>query len=126
MQDFRNLAVWCRAHELTLDIYSETAAFPAREIVGGTSQLRRSAASLATNIAEGCGRGSDADFARFLQMALGSASELEYQILLASDLGYLSPASSLSLTKQVQTFKKMTAALLRKTRTPSGPSVTDS
>ena len=126
MQDFRNLAIWRRAHELTLEIYQETAAFPEREVFGITSQMRRSAASLATNIAEGCGRGSDADFARFLQISLGSASELEYQILLASDLGYLPPASSMSLMKQVQTFKKMTAALLRKTRKPSGPSVADS
>jgi len=75
MQDFRNLAIWRRAHELTLQIYQVTAGFPTREVFGVTSQMRRSAASLATNIAEGCGRGSDADFARFLQISLGSASD---------------------------------------------------
>ena len=87
MQDFRNLSVWRLAHELTLAAYRETSRFPSSEQFGLTSQMRRSAASIATNIAEGCGRGSDADFGRFLQIALGSASELEYQLLLAADLG---------------------------------------
>ncbi|WP_243303968.1 four helix bundle protein [Geothrix oryzisoli] len=124
MQDFRNLAVWRHAHELTLAVYRETAGFPDLERFGLANQMRRSAASIPTNIAEGCGRGSDADFARFLHMALGSASELEYQILLASDLGYLLPATGGSLLDQVQVIKKMASSLARKaqiTRTPKRP-----
>ncbi|WP_243384344.1 four helix bundle protein [Geothrix alkalitolerans] len=114
MQDFRNLAVWRRAHELALAVYRETSGFPDSERFGLVNQMRRSAASIPTNIAEGCGRGSDADFARFLHMALGSASELEYQILLASDLGHLLPAAADSLLDQVQAIKKMASSLARK------------
>ncbi|HEY3270770.1 MAG TPA: four helix bundle protein [Geothrix sp.] len=117
MQDFRNLAVWRHAHQLTLAIYQETSKFPASEQFGLTSQMRRSAASIPTNIAEGCGRGSDADFARFLHIALGSASELEYQLLLASDLGHLQTTPARSLMDQVQTIKKMASSLIRKTST---------
>lgn len=129
MQDFRNLAVWRRAHELTLAIYRETSGFPDTERFGLASQMRRSAASIPTNIAEGCGRGSDADFARFLHMAMGSASELEYQILLASDLGHLRPETAGSLIDQVQTIKKMSSSLARKARAPkstNGPPTADS
>ena len=115
MQDFRNLAVWRHAHQLTLAIYQETSKFPASEKFGLTSQMRRSAASIPTNIAEGCGRGSDPDFARFLSIALGSASELEYQLLLASDLGHLRPGPAALLMDQIQTIKKMASSLVRKT-----------
>lgn len=89
MQDFRNLKVWQYAHQLVLDVYGATAAFPRAERYGLSSQMRRAAVSIPSNIAEGCGRGSDADFARFLSIAMGSASELEYQLLLARDLGWL-------------------------------------
>ncbi|MCX6546916.1 MAG: four helix bundle protein [Acidobacteria bacterium] len=118
MQDFRNLAVWREAHQLVLSIYRETSSFPSVEQFGITQQMRRSAASIATNFAEGCGRGSDADFARFIQMGLGSASELEYQILLTTDLGYLPPAASRQLSDHVKTIKKMATALLIKLRRP--------
>jgi four helix bundle protein len=96
MQDFRQLKVWQKAHQLTLTVYRLTGAFPKTEQYGMTSQMRRSAASVACNIAEGCGRGSDVDFARFLQMAFGSASELEYQLLLAKDLGWIATSSTSS------------------------------
>ena len=86
MKDFRDLKAWERAHPLTLAIYRATRAFPREELYGLTSQLRRGATSVSSNIAEGCGRGSDADFARCLQIAMGSASEVEYQLLLARDL----------------------------------------
>ena len=119
MQDFRNLSVWRSAHELALAIYKETSHFPATEQFGLTNQMRRAATSIPTNIAEGCGRGSDADFARFLQIALGSASELEYQLLLASDLGHLESACAKSLMEQVQSIKKMTSALVNKTSSRS-------
>jgi four helix bundle protein len=117
MHNFQNLSVWLHAHELVLAIYKETSCFPSFEQYGLTSQMRRSAASIATNVAEGCGRGSDLVFARFLQIALGSASELEYQLLLASDLRYLDPSPAATLTKQVQTIKKMATSLIQKTKT---------
>ncbi len=74
MQDFRQLKVWEKAHQLTLTVYSVTRSFPKDELYSVSSQMRRAAASIPTNIAEGCGRGSDADFARFIQIALGSAN----------------------------------------------------
>jgi len=89
LRNFRELLVWQKAHELSLEVYKATKGFPADERFGLTAQLRRAVTSVASNIAEGCGRGSDKDFARFLSMAAGSASEVEYQILLARDLGYL-------------------------------------
>ena len=89
MRDFRRLQVWGKSHELTLRIYALTSEFPRQEIYGLTSQIRRACASIPTNIAEGCGRNSSPDFARFLQIAMGSASETEYLILLAHDLKYL-------------------------------------
>ena len=89
MRNFRELLVWQKAHKLALEIYKATKGFPADERFGLIVQLRRAVTSVASNIAEGCGRGSDKDFARFLSIAAGSASEVEYQILLARDLGYL-------------------------------------
>src|SRR5438309_7139793 len=89
MQDFRKLQVWTKAHQLTLAAYFETRSFPREELFGLTSQIRRCSASIGANIAEGCGRGSDPDFCRFLQMAMGSTNELEYHFLLAKDLNFL-------------------------------------
>ena len=89
MQDFHNLLVWQKAHAATLLVYRLTKRFPDDERFGLTSQLRRSAASISANLAEGCGRGSDQDFARFVQIAMGSAAEVEYHLLLAKDLEYI-------------------------------------
>jgi four helix bundle protein len=83
MQNFRNLKVWDRAHALTLDVYQSSRSFPRDEMYGLTSQMRRASASIGANIAEGSCRGGDIDFARFLQIATGSASELEYHLILA-------------------------------------------
>lgn len=83
MKDFKKLIVWKKAHEMTLNIYRTTKSFPKDEVYGLTSQLRRAASSIPANIAEGCGRNSDAELARFLQIAAGSASEVEYHLLLA-------------------------------------------
>jgi four helix bundle protein len=113
VQDFRNLKVWEKGHALTLAIYKASAGFPREELYGLTSQVRRSASSIPMNIAEGCGRGSDADFSRFLQMALGSASELEYQVLLARDLGYLAVEAYQHLTQDVIEVKRMLASLIQ-------------
>jgi four helix bundle protein len=93
MKDFRELKVWEKAHALVLNLYRETTSFPPSELYGLTVQIRRAAASIPANIAEGCGRGSSADFARFLQIAMGSACELEYHLLLARDLGFLGAAT---------------------------------
>ena len=89
MKDFKKQKVWQKSHRLTLDIYKATANFPREELYGLTNQLRRSCASIPANIAEGCGRNSDADFSRFLQIAMGSATELEYHLLLSHDLGII-------------------------------------
>jgi four helix bundle protein len=89
MQSFRNLRVWEKSHRLTLDIYASSKDFPKDEMFGLTSQMRRASASIGMNIAEGCCRKGDAEMVRFLQIAIGSASELEYQLLLVHDLKYL-------------------------------------
>ena len=83
VKDFRELKVWQKAHQLTLTVYQLTAAFPREELYGLTSQLRRSCSSIPANLAEGCGRNGDAEFARFCSIAMGSASEVEYHLLLA-------------------------------------------
>ncbi len=124
MQDFRKLQVWKKSHDLTLRIYKLTSQFPREEIYGLISQIRRACASIPTNIAEGCGRGSSADFARFLQIAMGSASETEYLILLARDLKYLTLDQYAELIDITVRVKKMLTALLKNVRM-SGRSVTD-
>ena len=116
MKDFRSLSVWEKSHRFTLTIYAATKSFPKEELFGITSQLRRASSSIPINIAEGCGRGSDADFGRFLQMSLGSASETEYLILLSLELGYLSKELDQILLAEVQELKKMLTALIIKTR----------
>lgn len=93
MQDYRELLVWQRSHKLVLGLYRETQSFPAAERFGLTSQLRRAALSVPTNIAEGARRASPREYANFLNMAQGSLSEAEYLVLVSRDLGYI-PASS--------------------------------
>ena len=116
MQDFRNLKVWEKAHGLTLMVYRATTGFPKSEMYGLASQMRSSSASIATNIAEGCGRGSHPDFARFLQMAMGSVSETDYQLLLAHDLGYLGQEDYSRMNGQVIEIKRMLSTLILKIR----------
>ena len=114
MKDFRDLDVWRKAHRLALAIYEITAGFPKAELYGITSQMRRAASSIAANIAEGCGRKTDADFARFLQNSFGSASELEYYLILAADLGLIKEVQRDRLTNDVVEIKKMLSALTSK------------
>ncbi len=116
MQDFHDMKVWQKAHQIALDVYKATASFPKDELYGLTNQIRRAAVSAAANIAEGRGRGSDADFARFLQMSMGSANELEYELLLARDLGYLNIEQHKALEKEILEAKQMLAAFLKKLR----------
>ena len=117
MQNFHDLKVWQKSHALTKDVYSETGRFPREEIYGLTSQMRRAAVSVAANIAEGCGRSTRPDLARFLSIALGSASELEYYVLLAHDLDFLASDSHRRLADQTTEIKRMLAALAKKLRT---------
>lgn len=119
MQDFRNLKVWQRAHGLTLQVYRATASFPKSEAYGLTSQIRRSCSSIPANIAEGCGRGGDADFARFVQIALGSASETQYHLLPAHDLNFLTDADHKRLSNNITEVKRMLCSLLSKLRAES-------
>lgn len=116
MQSFRNLEVWREAHALTLTVYSISRAFPREEMFGFTSQMRRASASIGSNLAEGCCRASDAEFARFVQIALGSASELEYQLLLARDLKMLTGTDYETLTGAVERTKRMLTALAKTLR----------
>ncbi len=114
MRAFRGLEVWRKAHELTLDSYRITTAFPREEQYGLTSQIRRSASSIPANIAEGCGRSDGRDFARFLQIAMGSASELEYHLLLARDLELVNGTDYERLEKRVTEVKRMLTAFIRR------------
>jgi four helix bundle protein len=116
MRDFHSLVVWQKAHALALSVYRITKRFPDDERFGLVSQLRRSTASVPANLAEGCGRGSEQDFARFVQMAMGSATEVEYHIVLAKDLGYVEADDFEVLTESVQEVKRMLVSLLRSVR----------
>ena len=109
-----------KAHKLTLEIYKITITFPRDELYGLTSQLRRASASIAANIAEGFGRGGNVELARFLQMSLGSAYEVEYHALLAKDLDFLDPTVYESLQDQIVEVKQMLAALFLKVKKDSG------
>ena len=119
MQSFKNLKVWEKAHVLTLDVYRSSKAFPRDELYGLTSQMRRAAASIGANIAEGTCRKGDCEFGRFLQIAMGSASELEYHLLLARDLDMLQTVDYQRLSEEVVEVKRMLSSFLFKLRTES-------
>jgi four helix bundle protein len=119
MQNFRNLKVWDRAHALTLDVYQSSRSFPRDEMYGLTSQMRRASASIGANIAEGSCRGGDIDFARFLQIATGSASELEYHLILARDLNLLQMPDYQRLSDKAVEVKRMLASLMQTLRAVS-------
>jgi len=114
VQDFRRLKVWYKSHSLTLEVYKATEGFPGNEMYGLTSQIRRACTSISANIAEGCGRQSDADFARLLHIAMGSASEVEYFFLLAKDLGFLSLEDYDHLHKRAVEIMQMLSNLIKK------------
>ena len=113
MRDFRKLKVWEKGHRLTLDVYEVTVTFPSEELYGLTSQMRRACAAIPANVAEGCGRGSNADLARFLQIAFGSASELENHLLLAQDLAFVKPTDYERLTGEVTELKRMLTSFVK-------------
>jgi four helix bundle protein len=112
MKDFKELKVWQKAHGLTVAIYSSSRSFPKDEIYGLTSQLRRAAVSVGANIAEGCGRRSDGEFVRFLQIARGSASEVEYHLLLGRDLKFLSETQYKDLEGKLVEIQRMLTSLV--------------
>ena len=114
MRDFRELKVWQKAHQLTLSVYRVSNGFPTDERYGLTSQLRRASVSIPANIAEGCGRRGDREMSRFLQIAMGSASELEYHLLLAHDLGLLDNQSHRELEEYTTEVKRMLSSFLKK------------
>jgi four helix bundle protein len=114
MKDFRTLEVWKRSHELSLLVYRETKGFPKEELFGLTSQIRRATTSISANIAEGCGRGSDKDFSRFLQIAFGSVSELDSHLLLARDPLFLKEEKYELLYDRTVEVRRMLSALIRR------------
>ncbi len=116
MQNYKDLKVWVNAHEFTLFVYEESKQFPKEELYGLTNQLRRAAASIAANIAEGCGKKTNPDFAKFLNIALGSANESEYFVLLSKDLTYLDNEKYQTLYKLINEIKAMLIALIAKVR----------
>jgi len=112
VKDFRSLKVWQRTHQIVLAIYKITTRFPPEEVYALTNQIRRSAVSMTANIAEGCGKAGDAEFGRYLQIAMGSSSELEYELLLSRDLNYLDPQEYQQLQDQLIEIRKMLNALI--------------
>jgi four helix bundle protein len=114
MKDFHELKVWQKAHQLTLLVYHITALFPREELYGLTTQIRRSCSSIPANLAEGCGRNGDAEFARFCSIAMGSASELEYHLLLARDLKLINPKDYAELAQRTIEVKRMLTGLIQK------------
>ncbi len=113
MRDFKQLKVWQKAHRLVLDTYRHARDFPAEERYGLTAHLLKSATSVPSNIAEGCGRRGDTELAHFLGIAAGSASETEYQLLLARDLGYLAESDHHDLDAQTNEVKRMLNAFIQ-------------
>jgi four helix bundle protein len=112
MKDFRKLDVWIKAHACTLAIYKATRSFPKEEKFGITSQLQRACVSVSTNISEGCGRNGDKELKRFLEIAMGSASETEYLILLARDLQYCDETTFQKLADDITEVKRMLASFI--------------
>lgn len=114
MKDFKELMVWQKSHELALAIYRLSRTFPRDEVYGLTSQMRRCAVSIPANIAEGSNRGGDREFAHSCRIAMGSAAELEYYLLLASELNLLADPARAPLANQLTEVKKMLSALIKK------------
>jgi len=119
MRNYKDLRVWEEAHRLTLSVYKATQAFPKEERFGLTSQIRRAAASFPANLAEGCGRRSDGEMARYVQIAMGSGAELSYHLLLAWDLGFLKNEEHAEMDAQVERVMRMLSSLSAKVRNPS-------
>ncbi|MFY7728959.1 MAG: four helix bundle protein [Flavobacterium sp.] len=120
MKNYKNFQVWQKSHQLTLDVYKVVRNFPKEEMFGLTSQMKRASSSIPMNIAEGCGRNSDRDFARFLIISFGSANELEYQIILSIDLNFISFEQGQILLIQIEEIKKMLNGLITRLNNSKG------
>ncbi len=118
MRNFKELKVWNKAHEVTVAAYKATAAFPKQEMFGLTSQIRRAASSIGANIAEGAGRGTNADFVRFLQISLGSANELHNHLMFARDLGFIVENDFERLLAAVLEIQRMLARFVQYLTSP--------
>ncbi|HZI54018.1 MAG TPA: four helix bundle protein [Chitinophagaceae bacterium] len=116
MKDYRKLVVWEKAHKLTLLVYNITRAFPKEEQYGLISQIRRAATSTPTNIAEGCGKNTQTDFARYLQNAFGSMQEVQYLSFLSFELKYLDRENYIILENSISEIKAMLIGLIQKVR----------
>jgi len=114
MRNFKELKVWEKSHQFVIEVYHKTKGFPPEERFGLMSQLRRSAASVPANIAEGCGRGGDRELARFLSIAAGSASEAEYHLLLSCDLGFLERSVYIEQDRKINEIKRMLNSFIQK------------
>jgi four helix bundle protein len=121
MQDFRELKVWQKSHALALNVYRATQRVRRSDFPGIVPQLRRSAASIPANIAEGCGHMARREFARFLQIAIASAFELEYHLILAAELGIISRSTFIELESQTKEVKRMLAGLIGRVRLEDSP-----
>ena len=119
MRNYKDLRVWEKAHKLTLAIYKETNAFPKEERFGLISQVRRAASSIPANLAEGCGRRSDGEMGRFVQIAMGSGAELSYHLLLCRDLGILGDPEFSRLSADLDEVMRMLSALSGRVRVRS-------
>src|SRR6516164_8977803 len=126
MKNYEELEVWHKAHALTVQLYRETESFPRSEMFGLTSQIRRASGSIGANLAEGCGRWGDGELARFVQIAMGSASELQNHLRLAKDLGFLAAEEHTNVIKSLQSIRQMLTAFLQtlkgRRRAPSSSS----
>ena len=125
MRNYKNYTVWQDGHQLTLLIYNLTKQFPKEELFGLTGQLRRATSSIPTNVAEGCGRESDADFRRFLVIAHGSATEVEYLLFLSFELNYISKEEYLRLNDLIEILRKQLHTLIKKLAISKEPKAKD-
>ena len=112
MRNYRDLQVWSKAHHLTLELYRISRQFPREETYGITSQLRRAAVSIGANLAEGCGRRTSSELARFVRIAMGSASELDYHLLLSRDLGFMAADEFTRASSALIEVRKMLTSFL--------------
>ena len=114
MKNYRELKIWQRSHALTVLLYQVTKSFPRDEVFALTSQMRRAGVSIPANIAEGCGREGDAELKRFLTIALGSACELDYYVLLGGELGYLDGPATRRLGTELVEIRRMLGSFIQK------------
>jgi four helix bundle protein len=114
MQDYRKLKVWQKSHEFVLKIYKATSSFPREEIYSLVNQIRRAAVSIPSNISEGCGRSGNKELKHFMSIAMGSANEVKYQLLLSKDLGYISTESYSCLDGEITEIRKMLASYIKR------------